>query len=124
MQVKSCTLWMYCPNNYYFIGVPRMTMNHFICSMIEVLSIQHHHKCIPCTHCEQQSVVVSEYRYNIIYRIIHVREMFETSQRASTDFMTCALYRIAPSNQPCMLGSLDQEMANILPVNISLFAQQ
>ena len=32
-----------------------MTRNHFICSMVEVLSIQHQHTCIPCSHCEQPS---------------------------------------------------------------------
>ena len=32
-----------------------MTRNHFICNMVEVLSIQHH-KCIPCSHCKQASV--------------------------------------------------------------------
>ena len=32
-----------------------MTKNHFICSMVEVLSIQHQHKCIPCSHCQQTS---------------------------------------------------------------------
>ena len=32
-----------------------MTRNHFICSMVEVLSIQHQHKCIPCSHCGQPS---------------------------------------------------------------------
>ena len=32
-----------------------MTRNHFICSMVEVLSIQHQVKCIPCSHCEQPS---------------------------------------------------------------------
>jgi hypothetical protein len=33
-----------------------MTRNHFICNMIEALSIQHQDKCIPCSHCEQPSV--------------------------------------------------------------------
>ena len=32
-----------------------MTRNHFICNMVEVLSIQQD-KCIPCSHCEQPSV--------------------------------------------------------------------
>ena len=32
-----------------------MTRNHFICNMVEVLSIQDQHKCIPCSHCEQPS---------------------------------------------------------------------
>ena len=32
------------------------TKNHFICNMVEVLSIQHQNKCIPCSHCEQPSV--------------------------------------------------------------------
>ena len=33
-----------------------MTRNHFICSMVEVLSIQQQDKCIPCSHCQQPSV--------------------------------------------------------------------
>ena len=33
-----------------------MTRNHFICNMVEVLSIQDEDKCIPCSHCEQASV--------------------------------------------------------------------
>ena len=33
-----------------------MTRNHFICSMVEVMSIQHQHTCIPCSHCQQPSV--------------------------------------------------------------------
>ena len=37
-------------------GVEGMTRNHFICNMLEALSIQHHEKCIPCSHCEQPSV--------------------------------------------------------------------
>ncbi|XP_028411863.1 E3 ubiquitin-protein ligase TRIM56-like [Dendronephthya gigantea] len=37
-------------------GVAGMTRNHFICNMVDVLSIQHQDKCIPCMHCEQQSV--------------------------------------------------------------------
>ena len=38
-----------------FVGVAGMTKNHFICNMIEVLSIQQD-KCIPCSHCEEPSV--------------------------------------------------------------------
>ena len=37
-------------------GVSGMTRNHFICNMVEVLSVQDQDKCIPCTHCEQPSV--------------------------------------------------------------------
>ena len=33
-----------------------MTKNHFICNMLEALSIQHQEKCVPCSHCEQPSV--------------------------------------------------------------------
>ena len=33
-----------------------MTRNHFICNMVEVLSIQEQNKCIPCSHCQQPSV--------------------------------------------------------------------
>ena len=33
-----------------------MTRNHFICNMVEVLSIQDKDKCIPCSYCEQASV--------------------------------------------------------------------
>ena len=33
-----------------------MTRNHFICNMVEVLSIQDQDKCIPCSHCQQPSV--------------------------------------------------------------------
>ena len=36
-------------------GVAEMTRNHFICNMVEVLSIQQD-KCIPCSHCKQASV--------------------------------------------------------------------
>ena len=45
-------------NHYYnFIeGVTGMTRNHFICNMVEVLSIQDQNKCIPCSHCEQPTV--------------------------------------------------------------------
>ena len=45
-------------NHYYnFIeGVAGMTRNHFICNMVEVLSIQDQNKCIPCSHCEQPTV--------------------------------------------------------------------
>ena len=32
-----------------------MTKNHFICNMVEVLSIQQQHKSIPCSHCQQAS---------------------------------------------------------------------
>ena len=38
----------------FFVGVAGMSKNHFICNMIEVLSIEEA-KCIPCTHCEQPS---------------------------------------------------------------------
>ena len=41
--------------NCYFIGVAKMTGNHFICNMVEVLSIQDPDKSIPCSHCEQPS---------------------------------------------------------------------
>ena len=37
-------------------GVAEMTRNHFICNMVEVLSIQQQDKCIPCSHCKQASV--------------------------------------------------------------------
>ena len=40
--------------NKFFVGVAGMSKNHFICNMIEVLSIEQV-KCIPCTHCEQPS---------------------------------------------------------------------
>ncbi len=33
-----------------------MTRNHFICNMVEVLSIQDQDKCTPCSHCGQASV--------------------------------------------------------------------
>ena len=37
-------------------GVVGMTRNHFICNMVEVMSIQQQDKCIPCSHCQQASV--------------------------------------------------------------------
>ena len=37
-------------------GVAEMTRNHFICNMLEALTIQHQEKCIPCSYCEQPSV--------------------------------------------------------------------
>ena len=36
-------------------GVAGMTKNHFICNMVEVLSIQQQDKSIPCSHCQQLS---------------------------------------------------------------------
>ena len=45
--------------NYYYNfieGVRGMTRNHFICNMIEVLSIQDQDKRILCSHCGQPSV--------------------------------------------------------------------
>ena len=33
-----------------------MTKNHFICNMVEMLSIQHQDACISCSHCQQPSV--------------------------------------------------------------------
>ena len=38
-----------------FIGVVGMNKNHFICNMVEALSLQQH-TGIPCSHCEQTSV--------------------------------------------------------------------
>ena len=37
-------------------GVAGMTRNHFICNMVDVLSIQEQNKCIPSSHCQQPSV--------------------------------------------------------------------
>ncbi|XP_028413369.1 tripartite motif-containing protein 45-like [Dendronephthya gigantea] len=37
-------------------GVAGMTRNHFICNMVEMISIRHSDKCVPCSHCEESSV--------------------------------------------------------------------
>lgn len=33
-----------------------MTRNHFICNMVEVMSIRHPDKCVRCSYCEKSSV--------------------------------------------------------------------
>ena len=55
-KIKTLTLFStILINNYCFIGVTGMTRNHFICSMVEVMSIQDQRTCIPCSHCQQPS---------------------------------------------------------------------
>ena len=41
--------------HHFIEGVAGMMRNYFICNMVEVLSLQDHEKCIPCSHCEQPS---------------------------------------------------------------------
>ena len=52
---KLYSMDVLCLINNYLIGVAGMTRNHFICNMVEVLSIQDQDKCIPCCHCDQPS---------------------------------------------------------------------